>query len=78
VRAPIGAVVKLYYDAPELDLLDGATHAIRTPTGRTYVVLDARRQRRGLHVGRWHLRALVADEPPPGAVVHPLVWYKRG
>lgn len=77
-KAPPGAIVGIYYDA-RVDLADGATHALRTPTGRIYVVVAARLQARGRHAGRrWHLRCLVAEAAPDGAVVHSLVWYKRG
>jgi len=76
VAAPPGAVVGIYYDA-RVAVEPG--HAIVTTTGRVYVVMVARRQTRGAHRGRWHLRCLVGDEPPPaGTVVHPLRWYKRG
>jgi hypothetical protein len=51
--------------------------AIETPTGRTYVLTSVRRQERGMHVGRWHLRAIVVEKAPEGAVVHPLYWYRR-
>jgi hypothetical protein len=74
VTAPAGAEVGLYYDARR-DVAPG--HAIVTATGRTYLVVAARRQQRGKHVGRWHLRCLVADEAPPDATVHPLRWYRR-
>jgi len=74
---PAGAIVSIYYDA-RVDLVDG--DALRTPTGRTYVVMASRRQQRGKHRGRWHLRCLVLDrddQPPPGATVHPIHWYRR-
>ncbi len=73
--APVGAVVGLYYDAP-CDVVAG--DAIVTTTGRTYLVVSVRCQRRGKHVGRWHLRCLVQRAAPPGAHVHPLRWYPRG
>jgi hypothetical protein len=75
VTAPPGALVSIYYDAR---VLVAPGDAIVTTTGRTYVVVEARRQKRGAHVGRWHLRCLVGDElPPVGTTVHPLRWYKR-
>lgn len=50
-----------------------------TPTGRTYHLVAVRRQERGKHVGRWHIRALVVDPTVPGEddVVHRMVWYRR-
>jgi hypothetical protein len=73
--APVGAVVGIFYDA-HVEVLAG--DAIVSTTGRTYVVVAVRRQARGEHVGRWHLRCLVARGPPPGARVHRLRWYPRG
>lgn len=77
MRAPVGAVVGMYYDADIGDEL-AIGHALQTPTGRTYVVLELRVQARGKHAGRYHLRCLVSEEPPPAAPVHQLVWYPRG
>ena len=72
--APVGAVVSIFYDARR-DVVAG--DAIVTTTGRTYLVVAVRRQLRGRYVGRWHVRALVQPEPPAGARVHPLRWYRR-
>lgn len=73
--APAGAVVGIYYDGAELVVGD----ALRTPTGRTYIVISVRRQARGKHVGRQHLRCAVAEDAAPLSVrVRPLHWYKRG
>jgi len=70
-----GSIVGIYYDARR-EVAPG--DAIVTGTGRTYLVIQARRQTRGAHVGRWHLRCAVADGPPPaGTRVHPLRWYRR-
>lgn len=74
MTAPVGAVVRIFYDGRALAPGD----ALRTPTGRTYVVASVRVQERGRHVGRQHLACLVAREPPADAVVHPLRWYPRG
>lgn len=74
MTAPVGAVVSIYYDASAV-VAEG--DAIKTSTGRTYQVVAARRQERGKHRGRWHLRCLVVDDHPPGVIVHPLHWYKR-
>lgn len=72
--APVGACVRIYYDGAEV--LPG--DALRTPTGRTYVVLERRVQARGAHVGRQHLACLVAKDPPKGGRVLRLRWYPRG
>ncbi len=49
-----------------------------TPTGRCYVIDNARQQASGKHRGRWHLRCIVVEgEVPPGVRVHPIFWYKR-
>lgn len=72
--APIGAVVRLYFDS--IDPV-GREDFIQTPTGRTYRVLGGRVQQRGKHRGRQHLQCLVVDQAPPGATVHHLVWYPR-
>lgn len=53
MRAPVGAVVGMYYDADIGDEL-AIGHALQTPTGRTYVVLELRVQARGKHAGRYH------------------------
>lgn len=76
MTAPAGAEVSIHYDARR-ELEPG--HAIVTTTGRTYLVVRARRQARGKHTGRWHLRCLVVDGAPlPGTTIHPLRWYRRG
>ena len=77
-KAAPGDVVGIAYDAdPGVELQPG--DGLITRTGRTYVILEARQQLRGIHTGRWHLRCAVADEAPQvGAVVHPLVWHHRG
>lgn len=72
--APVGAVVGIYYDSPREVRVDDA---ITTKTGRVYIVVSVRRQARGIHTGRWHLRCLVAREVPEGARVLPLRWYRR-
>lgn len=75
MKAPAGSVVRISYDTND-EVCAG--DAIMTATGRTYVVEQARRQSRGKHRGRWHVRCLVADQPPPdGARVHVLYWYPR-
>lgn len=74
MKAPIGALVKLYYDSPR-DVVAG--DALRTPRGRLYLIWSVRRQAKGKHVGRWHLKAIVMDHVPDGAHVHPIFWYRR-
>jgi hypothetical protein len=69
--------VSIYYDgSTELDQGD----ALRTPTGRLYVVAHVRVQQRGKHAGRQHLRCAVFSPgtmAPPGTRVFPLHWYSR-
>jgi hypothetical protein len=72
--APAGAVVKIFYDGAEVLIGD----ALRTPTGRIYIIVERRVQARGAHVGRQHLACLVAKKPPKGAMVRRLHWYRRG
>lgn len=74
--AAAGSVVSIYYDALEpVDVGD----ALVTRTGRTYLIVAARRQARGKHTGRWHLRCAVAEHTAPAGVrTHQLFWYKRG
>lgn len=74
MKAVPGSVVSLYYDSPR-DLAAG--NVLLTPTGRAYQILELRRQARGRHVGRWHLKALVLEKIPPGATTYPIYWYRR-
>lgn len=76
MTAPVGAVVKLYYDHDgPLDVGDG----IETASGRCYLIVSARCQARGKHAGhRWHLRCLVVESFPIATVIYPLRWYSRG
>lgn len=71
--APIGAMVRIFYDGDEVMPGD----ALKTPTGRIYVVMNKRVQKRGAHIGRQHLVCLVALEAPRTATVRPLYWYRR-
>jgi hypothetical protein len=74
MKAPIGAMVSIYYDSPrEIELGD----VLRTPSGRCYLIMALRVQTRGLHRGRKHIRAIVIEEAPIGSIVHPLFWYPR-
>ena len=83
MTAPSGAIVSLHYDT---DKLVTVGDVITTRTGRGYVVMTARQQRRGKWTGRWHLSALVltgqelvaylANIPDLNAT-HQLYWYKR-
>ena len=72
MKAPVGAVVKIFYDG-----LVSAGDALQTPTGRVYAVLSVRVQRRGKARGRRHLRCMVAREVPAEVRVRPLHWYSR-
>ena len=74
MKAAVGSVVSLYYDSPR-ELAVG--HVLLTPTGRVYQLVELRRQMRGSHVGRWHLKALVLDSIPAGSITHPIYWYRR-
>jgi hypothetical protein len=74
MAAPVGALVRIFYDGHQL----GAGDALVTPSGRTYVVVAVRVQRRGQHVGRQHLACLVAHaDARSGRQVFPLFWYPR-
>jgi hypothetical protein len=72
--APLGAVVRIFYDGRQVATGD----ALVTRTGRTYVVASVRIQHRGQYLGRQHLACLIAREPPAGAQIFPLYWYPRG
>jgi hypothetical protein len=73
--AAVGAEVGMYIDCPQ-EITAG--DALMTTTGRTYVVVQARRQQRGKHIGRQHLRCVVADtKPPAGVRIFSLRWYRR-
>lgn len=77
MAAPIGAIVGTTYDAA-LGTVVEPGHALVTGTGRTYVILTAKRVQKQFRSWRWRLRCQVTDETPPvGAVAHPLVWYRR-
>jgi hypothetical protein len=75
-----GEMGGLTYDAAQgVQLRPG--HVLETRTGRAYLVLSARQQKRGKWAGRWHVRFVVLGalpDRPPGLVVHPLVWNARG
>jgi hypothetical protein len=74
VKAPPGSEIGIYYDGAAVEPGD----ALQTPTGRLYLVVAVRRQARGRHVGRQHLRAVVAEPPvPEGVRVLPIYWYRR-
>jgi hypothetical protein len=74
MKAPTGAVVGLYYDSPR-SIQEG--DVLETPGGRCYLLVGVRRQTKGMHVGRWHLKAVVVESAPEGAKVHPIYWYPR-
>jgi hypothetical protein len=74
--APVGALVGLYYDSPRL--IEVGDY-LRTPKRRCYLIDSLRRQLKGKHAGRWHIKAIVVAEAdiPADALVHPLMWYRR-
>lgn len=79
--APIGSVVAITYDAnDDRDITD--RDYLRTPTGRTYKVLAARRVRSAKCHNRWRLSLLVVEEishdADPTGMLWPLVFYPRG
>lgn len=79
MKAPVGAQVGLYMDS--LRTINVGDEVV-TRTGRRYLVDNARRQAKGKHAGRQHLRCTVlapdAIHDDPDAVVHTVYWYSRG
>jgi hypothetical protein len=74
MKAPLGALVSIYYDSPR-EIKIG--EVLRTPTDRFYIIAELRRQKKGKYEGRWHIKAIVSDKAPEGAKVHPIYWYPR-
>ena len=90
MKAPPGAEVGLYLD---LVATVNVGDVVETRSGRRYLVVAVRRQERGKHAGRWHVRAVVLgeDELPAaflrltaidviagvGPRVHRIRWYAR-
>lgn len=75
-RKPLGTFCTLYYDSPrEVNAFD----VIRTGAGTCYRVVEVRRQKRGKHVGRWHLKCvrIASEDVEVDDTVHPLYWYSR-
>lgn len=72
--APAGAMVRIYYDGGRVLRGEG----LATSTGRIYLVVERRVQKRGKYKGRQHLGCVVAKEAPPGVRILPLRWYPRG
>lgn len=74
---PPGSEVGLYYDSRRhVDVGD----ELETTAGRRYLVVKVRRQERGAHIGRWHLRCIVLAPDAardPDSQVHPVHWYRR-
>jgi hypothetical protein len=67
---------RLTYDAdPGVTLAAG--EALRTGTGRTYLVVSARRVRSRVAPNRWALKVVVVEAPSPDARIHMLVWNAR-
>ncbi len=75
-KAPVGALVRLYYDSPTR-VQPG--DALVTRSGRLYLVAEARRQTRGVHIGRQHLSCIVASsDAEVSGQIHSVFWYPRG
>jgi hypothetical protein len=77
MAAPVGSLVKLYFDTRRT--LDVGDVCQSGATGRSYRIVTARRQTRGKHEGRWHIEAIVID---PATVtdddhVFTYHWYRR-
>lgn len=75
-KAP-GTPVAIQYDGPTLAPGD----YLQTRSGRRYLVLAVRVQRKGKHVGRQHVTALVVapeHKVEQDARVHSLRWHSRG
>lgn len=81
-KAPIGALVSIYYDGAQLVQPGDALESFnwkREPTGRVYLVREVRVQQRGAHVGRQHLKCIVGTcESEVAGTMHPIYWYPRG
>jgi len=86
VKAPAGAVVRIYVDLVARVNVDDV---IETQTGRRYHVIGVRVQQRGKHKGRQHLACAVLGEDelsyagmqpdhPLVPAVHRIRWYARG
>jgi hypothetical protein len=74
-KAPAGSIVSIYYDG-QVQLQEG--YCLQTRTGRVYVIVQLRRQMKGRHRLRWHIKALVSESVPEGTEkVYPIIWYKR-
>lgn len=77
--APIGAVVRITYDADD-DRRIAPGDYLRTNAGRLYEILAAH-QTTGKHPHRWRLTLLVIAEISPTAaplaIVHSLVFNRR-
>lgn len=73
MRAANGAIIRLYCDGGDLRVGD----ALQTATGRTYGILELRRQERGKHPGRQRLVVVVNPELEPGTRVVELQWHRR-
>ena len=77
MKAPPGAVVKLYVDLVAQVV---PTDVIETQSGRKYWVLHVRVQEKGQHKGRQHLSCLVLDperNDEGSNRIHKIRWYKR-
>jgi hypothetical protein len=75
--APLGAVVRLFYDPAAGGPPVLAGDDLVTTTGRSYHVLSATQQRRGRVLGRVNLVCIVQRAPLGPGRMHPLRWYRR-
>lgn len=77
---PPGTTVRFSYDAPDRDVQPG--DVLFTPDRPVLSHIEsARRQTRGVHIGRWHLTAVVLPDNvadlPADVVRHGIEWYPR-
>lgn len=74
-KAPVGALVSIYYDGWQ-ECKPG--DALKTPAGRVYIVAEVRKQARGKHIGRQHMKCIVAGSTEGvSGKIYPLHWYPR-
>lgn len=74
--AETGTVAVTYDADPGITVQAG--EALRTTTGRTYLVVNARRVRSRVAPNRFALRCVIVEGAPEDAKVHELRWYRRG
>lgn len=71
-------VVGITYDWDGPEDQAPAEGAVLQSKTRHYLILEVRRVNSRVHRCRLAIRAAVIEEPPRGARIVPLVWYKRG